>query len=212
MTLPFDDSLRARRELAPGAVHVPGWLGLDEQRQLVAECREWAKPPAGMQATRVRGGVMSVRTVCLGWHWRPYEYVKIAGDGAPVKPMAPALVELGRRALGAADLVEPYEPDVALVNFYDADAKMGLHQDRDERSPAPVVSISLGDTGVFRFGNTENRNRPWTDVALESGDLFVFAGASRLAFHGVLRIEPGTAPAELDLDGRLNITLRESGR
>jgi DNA oxidative demethylase len=210
MTLPFDDSIRSRRELAPGGVHVPDWLDLAEQRQLVAECREWAAPPAGMRATKVRGGVMSARTVCLGWHWRPYEYVKTADDGAPVKPMPASLVDLGRRAVAAAGLSGPYDPDVALVNFYDADAHMGMHQDRDERSPAPVVSISLGDTGLFRFGNTENRNRPWTDLALESGDLFVFSGPSRLAYHGVMRIEPGSAPP-LGVAGRLNITLRESG-
>ncbi len=210
MTLPFDDPIRGRHELVPGAVHVPNWLDLDDQRRLVSACREWAKPPAGMRATRVGGGVMSARTVCLGWHWRPYEYVRTADDGAPVKALPAWLADLGRRAISAAGLDQPYEPDVALINFYDRDARMGLHQDRDERSPAPVVSISLGDTGLFRFGNTENRNRPWTDVALESGDLFVFSGPSRLAYHGVLRIEPGTAP-DLGLSGRLNITLRESG-
>jgi alkylated DNA repair protein (DNA oxidative demethylase) len=209
MTLPFDEQ-RPPRVLAPGAVHVPGWLGLDEQRALVEACRTWAEPPAGMQATKIRGGVMSARTVCLGWHWRPYEYVRLAADGHPVKPFPTWLGELGRRALDAAALSEPYRPDVALINFYDAAAKMGLHQDRDERSPAPVVSLSLGDTGVFRFGNTVNRNRPWIDVGLESGDLFVFSGASRMAYHGVLRILPGTSP-ELGLAGRLNITLRESG-
>ena len=72
------------------------------------------------------------------------------------------------------------------------------------------MSLSLGDTGVFRFGNTENRNRPWTDVELASGDLFVFSGPSRLAYHGVVRIRPDTGPA-IGVQGRLNITLRESG-
>jgi DNA oxidative demethylase len=90
---------------------------------------------------------------------------------------------------------------------------MGLHADREERSPAPVVSFSLGDTCVFRFGNTETRGRPWTDVMLESGDLFVFGGPSRLAYHGVPRTLPGTGPGDgIGLpSGRLNITLRESG-
>ena len=88
---------------------------------------------------------------------------------------------------------------------------MGQHQDKDERSLAPVVSLSLGDTCVFRFGNTENRNRPWDDIELESGDLFVFGGPSRLAYHGVPRTRPGTAPPEIGVRGRLNLTLRESG-
>jgi alkylated DNA repair protein (DNA oxidative demethylase) len=88
---------------------------------------------------------------------------------------------------------------------------MGQHQDKDEHSRAPVVSLSLGDACVFRFGNTVDRKRPWTDIELESGDLFVFGGESRLAFHGVPKIRPGTAPYELGLRGRLNLTLRESG-
>jgi alkylated DNA repair protein (DNA oxidative demethylase) len=89
---------------------------------------------------------------------------------------------------------------------------MGMHTDKDERSPAPVVSLSLGASCVFRFGNTQSRNRPWTDVELESGDLFVFGGPSRLAFHGVPRTLPGTGDPGIGLDGgRLNITLRESG-
>jgi DNA oxidative demethylase len=89
---------------------------------------------------------------------------------------------------------------------------MGMHADREERSPAPVVSVSLGSSCVFRFGNTENRGRPYTDVPLKSGDLFVFGGPARLAYHGVPRTLPGTGPGGIGLpSGRLNITLRESG-
>jgi DNA oxidative demethylase len=205
---------RPRTEIGSGAVHVPGWLEPAEQRRLVAECREWARGPAGMRATRLpSGGTMSVRTVCLGWHWIPYRYSKTADDGTPVKPFPDWLGELGRRAVVDAydDPEFEYRPDIALVNFYDANARMGQHQDKDEHSLAPVVSLSLGNTCVFRFGNTENRNRPWTDVELESGDLFVFGGASRLAFHGVPKTLPGTGP-DIGLDsGRLNMTLPESG-
>lgn len=87
-----------------------------------------------------------------------------------------------------------------------------MHADREELSLAPVVSLSLGATCIFRFGNTRNRNRPWTDAELESGDLFVFGGPSRLAYHGVPKTIPGTSPAGIGLpSGRLNITLRESG-
>jgi alkylated DNA repair protein (DNA oxidative demethylase) len=158
---------------------------------------------------------MSVRTVCLGWDWRPYRYTRVAEDGSPVKPFPGWLAALGRRAVAAAyddEHGQRYQPDVALVNFYDVKARMGLHADRDEHSAAPVVSLSLGDGCVFRFGNTATRNRPWTDVELESGDLFVFGGASRLAYHGVLRTLPGTADPRCGLaSGRLNITLRESG-
>ena len=77
---------------------------------------------------------------------------------------------------------------------------MGLHQDKDEVSLDPVVSFSIGDACVFRFGNTVNRNRPFTDVDLRSGDLFVFGGPARLAYHGVTKIIPGTAPGRLRAD------------
>jgi alkylated DNA repair protein (DNA oxidative demethylase) len=74
------------------------------------------------------------------------------------------------------------------------------------------VSLSLGDSCLFRFGNTENRNKPWTDVELASGDLFVFGGPSRLAYHGVPKTYPGTCEQDIGLaSGRLNITLRTSG-
>ena len=87
-----------------------------------------------------------------------------------------------------------------------------MHQDRDEVSRAPVVSLSIGDACTFRFGNSDNRNRPYRDVVLESGDAFVFGGASRLAYHGVTAVHAGTAPAGCGLGaGRINITLRETG-
>jgi alkylated DNA repair protein (DNA oxidative demethylase) len=211
---------RPRAEVAPGAAHVPGWLSPAEQRRLVAACRDWSRPPAGLRATRLpRGGIMSVQTVCLGWHWIPYRYSRFAEDtdGAPVKPFPGWLAALGRRAVAAAygdeQAAAAYQPDTALINYYDAAAKMGMHADRDERSLAPVVSVSLGDSCVFRFGNTRDRGRPWTDVVLESGDLFVFGGPSRLAYHGVPKTMPGTGDPDLGLagGGRLNITLRESG-
>ncbi len=210
---------RPRAEISDGAVHVPDWLTGQEQRELVAACREWARPPAGMRATRMpTGGMMSVRTVCLGWHWIPYRYSRTADDvdGAPVKPFPPWLADLGRRAVAVAygdpGAAARYQPDVALINYYDGQARMGMHADQDERSLAPVVSLSLGASCVFRFGNPRTRNRPWTDVGLESGDLFVFGGPSRLAYHGVPRTLAGSGDPAIGLPaGWLNITLRESG-
>jgi alkylated DNA repair protein (DNA oxidative demethylase) len=229
---------RPRTEVAPGAVHVPDWLDTPGQRELVEACREWARPPAGLRTVRTPGGgTMTARQVCLGWHWGPvrrcpncgravrdnpecpgwhwypYAYARkvFDGDGAPVKPFPQWLGELGRRAVRDALGAEAAPYDIALINFYDGDARMGMHRDSDEKSDAPVVSLSLGDTCVFRFGNTETRTRPYTDVELRSGDLFVFGGPSRPAHHGVPRVRPGTAPPELGLTGRLNITLRVSG-
>lgn len=202
--------------VAPGAVHVPEWLDPERQRDLIQACREWAQGPVPMRHTRMPNGTqMSVQTVCLGWHWMPYRYSRTADDvgGAPVAPFPSWLAGLGRDAVETAygERDESYEPDAALINFYDSTAKMGMHQDKEEQSSAPVVSLSIGDSCLFRFGNTESRGRPWTDVRLESGDLFVFGGPSRFAYHGVMKTFPGTADSALGLNGRLNITLRVTG-
>ncbi|MFF9017548.1 alpha-ketoglutarate-dependent dioxygenase AlkB family protein [Streptomyces sp. NPDC014870] len=199
---------RSRAVVAPGAVHVPGWLSLDRQRELVAACREWGRGPLTYEHTVLPGGgVMSVRSLCLGRRWVPYRYLDVVEVELP-----PWLRALGRDAVREAfGEAADFSPDAALVNFYDSDARMGLHQDKEERSGAPVVSLSLGDRCVFRFGNTENRGRPYTDVELASGDLFVFGGPSRFAYHGVPKVLPGTGDPALGLRGRLNITLRETG-
>ncbi|GAA1603806.1 alpha-ketoglutarate-dependent dioxygenase AlkB [Kribbella hippodromi] len=218
MTLfPMDDGGSPRR-IANGAFLAPGWLALDEQAWIVGEFRRWVAGPVPIRAAKVRGHEMSVRTVCLGWHWQPYEYTRDATDvnGARVLPFPDWMVRLGRRALretGHSDAeVEAYAPDTALVNYYDDVARMGMHQDKDERSLAPVVSLSIGDDCTFRFGNTENRGKPYTDLRLCSGDLFVFGGASRLAYHGITRIHPHTAPENCGLTtGRINITMRMTG-
>ena len=208
---------RARAEIAPGAVHVPGWLSPAQQRELVSACGEWARGPAPMRHTKLpNGGVMSVQTVCLGWHWLPYRYSRTADDvdGAPVAPFPDWLGGLGRRALADAyaDPAVAFHPDAALINFYDDGARMGMHRDSDERSDAPVVSLSIGDSCLFRFGNVETRGRPYTDLELRSGDLFVFGGPSRFAYHGVPKTYPGTADPACGLEsGRLNLTLRVTG-
>ncbi|MFF8607659.1 alpha-ketoglutarate-dependent dioxygenase AlkB family protein [Streptomyces sp. NPDC015346] len=199
---------RERAVVAPGAVHVPGWLPLERQRELVAACREWGRGPFPYRHTVLPGGgVMSVRSLCLGRRWEPYRYLDEVGVELP-----DWLAALGRRAVAEAYGDDGgFAPDTALVNFYDAGARMGMHQDKEERSGAPVVSLSLGDRCVFRFGNTETRGKPFTDVELRSGDLFVFGGPSRFAYHGVPKVYPGTADPALGLAGRLNITLRRTG-
>jgi alkylated DNA repair protein (DNA oxidative demethylase) len=105
-----------------------------------------------------------------------------------------------------------FEPDAAIVNFYAPGARLGLHQDGEEPSSAPVVTISLGDTCVFRMAGTDRRTGPFTDVQFHSGDLLVFGGRNRHIFHGVPKVIGGTAPTWLDLPtGRLSITVRETG-
>ncbi|MGO1184322.1 MAG: alpha-ketoglutarate-dependent dioxygenase AlkB family protein [Micrococcaceae bacterium] len=205
-------------ELPEGAHYLPGWLNPEQQRWLVRRFFEWTQGPVPPRGAKIRGHEMSVKTVCLGWHWRPYQYTRDAVDvnGNRVLDFPDWLVRLGQKALadatGDPESAATYRPDTALVNYYDEHAHMGMHQDRDEKSRAPVVSLSLGDTCRFRFGNTENRNKPYQDLELRSGDLFIFGGLSRLAYHGVTQVYPGTTPEHCGLDtGRINITLRETG-
>jgi alkylated DNA repair protein (DNA oxidative demethylase) len=224
--MPFAEpaARRQRREVLPGVVLVPDWLDGDAQRALVEDVRRWAQPPAGLRHPRVpTGHLMSVQSVCLGWHWQPYAYSRTADDtdGAPVKPLPDDLVDLARAgvatALGppadaAVDLAAGYAPDAAIVNVYAPEATLGLHQDGEEPSAAPVVTLSLGDTAVFRLAGVDRRTGPFTDVGLHSGDLLVFGGPNRRVFHGVPKVLPLTGPTGLGLPpGRVSITLRETG-
>jgi alkylated DNA repair protein (DNA oxidative demethylase) len=215
---PADD--RPVAEPLPGVVIVPRWLGLEEQRRLVASFRAWARPPAGLRHPRMPSGhLMSVQSVCLGWHWAPYAYTRTADDtdGAPVKPMPASLHALARRAVEVAygtDSADAraFAPDAALVNLYGPGARLGLHQDAEEVSDAPVVTISIGDTCRFRLAGVERRTAPFVDVELRSGDLLVFGRANRRIFHGVPVVFDGTGPDGLDLPpGRLSITVRQTG-
>ncbi len=209
---------RRQREIAPGATTIPDWLTLEGQTWIVGQFHDWAQGPVPIRAAKVRGHKMSVHTVCLGWHWQPYKYTREATDvnGARVLAFPDWMVHLGRYALHQSGHDDPtvasYTPDTALVNFYDQTARLGMHQDKDERSLAPVVSLSIGDSCTFRFGNADNRGKPYTDLLLASGDLFVFGGPSRLAYHGVTHIHEGTAPEGCGLShGRINITIRMTG-
>lgn len=234
MTDPLFGIDREPAILGPGAVHVPGWLGRGQQEYLFRACVDWAAARPPRSIVLPGGGKMSVRTLSLGRHWSPYRY----DDDEVVPPLPAWLVRAARTGLEAAVAVDPlvaaphagtpdtshpdastpgadYTPDTALVNLYGRGSAMGLHQDRDEASLAPVVSLSLGDACTFRFGTPEHRGRPYTDVRLESGDLVVFGGPSRMAFHGVPKVFDGTAPAwcreVLGAEpGRVNITLRET--
>ncbi len=210
---------RPRGEPAPGVVHVPGWLGLGRQRELVEASRDWARSgPGARHATLPGGGRMSVATVCLGWHWVPYRYSRTRDDqdGSPVIPFPGWLGALGAAAVAEAyndaTAHEWYRPDVALVNFYRGDAHMGMHQDREERAGDPVVSLSLGAGCAFRIGSTAAR-RPWQEIELTSGDLIVFGQQNRLVYHGVPRLLPEAEVPDLGLGSheRINVTLRVSG-
>jgi len=201
-------------------VHIPGWLDAGTQRALVDAFRQWASPPAGLRHPRVpRGHLMSVQSVCLGWHWQPYAYSRFADDtdGAPVKPLPPLVADLARAAVADSygadtEAAGRYAPDAAIVNLYAPGAHLGLHQDGEEPSAAPVVTISLGDTCTFRMAGVDRRTGPFTDLRFRSSDLLVFGGRNRRIYHGVPKVHDGTAPDDLGLTpGRLSITVRETG-
>ena len=214
--MPFVRRDREVVTIADGAVWLKQWLSVDQQRALVEQCRAIMHAPTGGYVPTVRGGgKMHVRMVCLGRHWNAltykYESTRSDYDDAPVAPVPETWGQLASSA--AAEAGFTCAPDLCIMNWYDADGRMGLHQDKDEGRESidaglPVVSISLGDTARFLFGGIRRRD-PIQSLLLESGDTFVFGGAARLRYHGVSRIVPGTAPPELGIDGRFNLTFRK---
>lgn len=203
-------------EIAPGAFHLQHYLERDAQRALVERCRALLDGEVPGYVPVVRGGgKMHVRMLCLGRHWNgktyAYEDVRSDFDGLPAPPLPHDFKSLADRI--AASVGMTLSADLCILNYYDADGRMGTHQDKDEsaRSIAaglPVVSISLGDTARFLFGGLRRRD-PVDTRLLESGDAFVFGGPARLRYHGVSRIMPGTAPPELEVTGRFNLTFRQ---
>ena len=168
-----------------------------------------AEAPLYVPVMPATGKPMSVRmTNCgpLGWvtdKERGYRYQPTHPVTNRAWPAIPEKLNVIWKQLSNYD--KP--PEACLVNFYSDDARMGLHQDRDERDlSAPVVSISLGDTCLFRLGGRERRD-PTRSLKLASGDALVLGGEGRLCFHGVDRIYPDTSTL-LKNGGRINITLR----
>jgi DNA oxidative demethylase len=203
-------------EIAPGAFHIRRCLSMDAQRAMVEQCRALIDGPVPAYVPIVRGGgKMHVRMLCLGRHWNgktyQYEPARTDFDGLPAPPLPDNFKALADEIAASAGMT--LDADLCILNYYDADGRMGLHQDKDEgeRSIAagiPVVSISIGDTARFLFGGVK-RKEPVEAFPLESGDAFVFGGPARLRYHGVSRIIPGTAPPELDISGRFNLTFRQ---
>ncbi|MBZ9602263.1 alpha-ketoglutarate-dependent dioxygenase AlkB family protein [Phyllobacterium chamaecytisi] len=196
--------------LAPGIRYFPEHFDPAEQAALVEDIRAVViEAPLYVPAMPKTGKEMSVRmTNCgvLGWVTDKeggYRYQAVHPVTRRPWPVIPQrLLELWQEV---GDF--PLLPEACLVNFYSDTAKMGLHQDRDEQNlNAPVVSVSLGDTCLFRFGGT-NRNDKTQSIRLSSGDVIVLGGEGRMAFHGVDRIYPGTSTL-LKSTGRINLTLR----
>ncbi|KKX26599.1 alpha-ketoglutarate-dependent dioxygenase AlkB [Rhizobium sp. LC145] len=200
--------------LANGIRHLPGYLDRAAQEHLVELVRGVvAEAPLYVPEMPGTGKPMSVRmTNCgsLGWvtdKERGYRYQSThPGTGNPWPSIPRELLDLWEKLSGYSK-----PPEACLVNFYSDDAKMGLHQDKDEIDlEAPVVSVSLGSSCLFRVGGL-SRKDPTGSFRLSSGDVVVLGGEGRLAFHGVDRIYPGTSTL-LKNGGRINLTLRRVNR
>ena len=191
----------------------PGYLDRPAQEALVAAVSELiAQAPLFTPRMPKSGQPFSVRmTNCgpLGWvsDQTGYRYqTHHPVTGTPWPPMPAILLAAWADLAGY-----PHPPEACLVNVYTPDARMGLHQDRDESDfAAPVVSLSLGQTCRFRVGGTARRDRT-RSFRLASGDALVLGGDARLAFHGVDRIICGTSTLLPD-GGRINLTLRRVNR
>lgn len=198
-----------RLAVAPGVYHWPGRLSAGEQGALLAELRAVARQAPFFQPRMPKTGKpFSVRmTNCgpLGWvsDEAGYRYQPLHPETREPWPLLPApLLALWEELSGY-----PHPPEACLVNYYAAGARMGLHQDRDEQEfDAPVLSVSLGDAALFRIGGTMRGGRT-TSLKLASGDVLLFGGAARLAYHGIDRVLSGSSTL-LPEGGRINLTLR----
>lgn len=185
-----------------------GFLDTEKQRALRDELRAVVGAAPLFSPETRWGKKMSVRMTSAGrYGWysdraQGYRYIDRHPSGVPWPP-----IPLTARAIWDAVAPDARAPDCCLVNFYDGQARMGLHQDRDEADFAqPVVSISLGDAAMFRIGGTE-RGGKTRSIWLESGDVVMLTGASRLAFHGIDRLRTGSSGLLKD-GGRINLTMR----
>jgi alkylated DNA repair protein (DNA oxidative demethylase) len=202
-------------ELHPGLHLLQGWLAPEEQRRVWDQCRTLSAGPVPMYTPTVRGGKkMSVGMLCLGRHWNALTYVyeprRSDFDGLEVPPVPADLAALAGDAAAAAGF--SMRADLCIMNHYGADSRMGVHQDKDEprdtiEAGVPIVSISIGDAARFVIGGLARKD-PTSPVVLRSGDVIVMGGPSRLRYHGVTRILPGTAP-EGTGPGRFNLTFRQ---
>jgi alkylated DNA repair protein (DNA oxidative demethylase) len=196
--------------LLNGIRHLPGYLDRPAQENLVEIIRRIVtEAPLYTPAMPGTGKPMSVRmTNCgqLGWvtdKERGYRYQPThPATGKPWPAIPTELMAVWEKLAGYSK-----PPEACLVNFYSDDAKLSLHQDKDETEfAAPVLSISLGNSCLFRVGGLDRKD-PTGSFKLQSGDIVLLAGEGRLAFHGVDRIYPGTSTL-LKNSGRINLTLR----
>ncbi|OWM67072.1 hypothetical protein CDL15_Pgr000524 [Punica granatum] len=222
--------------LRPGMVLLKKYIALREQVKIVKICRELGVGPGGFyQPSFPDGARMRLQMMCLGMNWDPitraYEDQR-PFDGSRPPDIPYSFRQLVERAIGDAHelvvedmplknprhILPTISPNICIVNFYTTSGRLGLHQDRDESRDSlgrglPVVSLSVGDSAEFLYGDTRDVDEAKT-VVLESGDVLIFGGNSRMIYHGISSIYANSAPKALQDEagfrpGRLNLTFRQ---
>ena len=194
-------------EVKRGFIVHRNFLSLNKQMELVESIREIVRQAPFNTLRTPSGKKMSVKMTSAGncgWFsdQSGYRYESLQPDGNPWPPISPLVLEIWQNLVSMEK-----DPDTCLINYYEANAKMGLHQDRDEKDLSwPVLSISLGDEALFRIGNTY-RGGKTESFWLHSGDVVIMGGDARLCYHGIDRIKFGTSNL-LRQSGRINLTLR----
>ena len=184
-----------------------GYLDAEAQAALVGALREVVRAAPLFSPMTPYGKPMRVKMTSAGrYGWvsdrRGYRYERTHPEGMAWPDIPQGVLEIWRDLVSAERM-----PDCCLINFYDADARMGMHQDRDEADFSwPVLSVSLGDEGLFRIGN-QTRGGKTESIWLQSGDVVVMGGDARLTYHGIDRIRAGSSTL-LEKGGRINLTCR----
>ncbi|KAK1429119.1 hypothetical protein QVD17_11321 [Tagetes erecta] len=212
--------------LLPGMILLKKYITTLGQVGIVNTCQRWGVPQGLYEPLNQYGEKLRLRMTCFGRNWDPITgYEK---QDAPQKNIPYELIHLANTSIKDAQahlnlLPSNFElpsmsPDMCLVNFYSCSGRLGIHQDCDEsddtlRKGLPVVSFSVGDAAEFWYGHTRDENK-LRRVILESGDVLIFGGKSRLIYHGVKKILTNTSPWSLLQavqlrPGRLNVTLRQ---
>ncbi|KAK9066450.1 hypothetical protein SSX86_013772 [Deinandra increscens subsp. villosa] len=210
---------RPPQKLAPGMLLFKDYLNLVGQVEIVDLCQK--QDARFYQPSNPSGAKLRLRMMSFGRNWDPVTGYTSSGNGSEPPPVPRQLTSLARAIIRKAQRLVDIPsmcPDICLVNFFRPDGRLGLHQDRDESSSSlerglPVISISIGDTAEFLYGHTRDESK-LDRVLLESGDVLVYGGDSRLIFHGVRRIllysGPRLVPQISGLQaGCLNLTLRQ---
>jgi len=208
--------------LRPGMVLLKGFVKPEDQVEIIRTCWQLGMGPGGFYRPSYKNGAkLNLWMMSLGKNWdlttRSYGPTR-PFDGAQAPAIPEALKTIAQAANSTVSEFPQIDPDICIVNYYTNSGKLGLHQDKDESKSSinqglPFISISIGDTAEFMFGDTRDKGKA-TKIDLESGDVLILGGESRLLFHGISHVKTNTTPTWLKeatglRPGRINLTFRQ---